>query len=292
MSYIVNHCEKLTLVNDDVSEIDTILSSLSCITEGDRRSIITHLVKDFGRKKRKDGTPYVNHLKHTLLNVLSQYGENISRIPVLVAILHDSIEDTRFKFEKLRDVFGIEVAICVDFLSKKAFWKFIGEVPDISQEESQAHHAQLFIIFKLLEMEGITHEYQIDEDDIPDKLKEYWKNLKSPYKKSQQEEYFGRFTSRKDMRLKLVSKLGIQGIHLEEIIIDEIVDAIISVKLADRLHNLGTLTENHQKKLDETLSYLKNIIQEIIDTPIGNQISTEISWLQHTYSGNNAQEAG
>lgn len=280
---IVTHCEKLITVNEEIKEIISILDSCKHVSREDKQNIIKHLVEDFWKKQRKDGSPYINHLKHTLLWVIEQYGSTIWRTALLVALLHDSIEDTKLRFEKIQDIFWWEIALCVEFLSKKAFWKFIWTVESISEEESVIHHEQLGTIFQLLSAHWVTHEYQIDEDDIPYEVTSFWKTLKAPYKKAQQDEYFQKFSSRSTVRKELYTLAQKRNIALIPEKLEELEKIIITVKLSDRLHNLSTLTENHQKKIEETLNYLKNLIKEILDTPIWRKLSTEISWLQHQY---------
>ena len=168
-------------------------------------------------------------------------------------------------------------------MSKKAFWKFIWTVEGISEEESVIHHEQLGTIFQLLSAHWVTHEYQVDEDDIPDEIINFWKTLKAPYKKTQQDEYFQKFSSYTTIKQAIYELAHNKNILLSDEKLEELVELIITVKLSDRLHNLSTLTENHQKKIEETLSYLKDLIKEILDTSIWRKLSTEISWLQHRY---------
>ena len=283
MSDIMTHIEILWLVNDEISEIINILDTNPEISETDKKNIVQHLVRDFWQKTRKDWSPYINHLKHTVIWVSEQYNGKPPRIALLIALLHDSIEDTRFKYERIRDIFWVEVALGVEFLSKKAFWKFIWKVPDISDEESILHHNQLSVIFQLIGFQWINHEYQIHDWDVPPQLAELLKNLKAPYKKAQQDEYFSKFLSRDTIRSELQKLIRSKNIEINDAQIDMLVDTIIAVKISDRLHNLCTLTENHKKKLQETLWYMRWLIKDIIDTPLWHKVSTEISWLQHQY---------
>ena len=54
---------------------------------------------------RRDGTPYLNHLRNTLENFVIHFPYEISRTALLIALLHDSIEDTPEDFKSIREKF-------------------------------------------------------------------------------------------------------------------------------------------------------------------------------------------
>lgn len=284
MPELRSYFDTIEFVNDEINDILDILDAFPSITDWDKKNILHHLGSDFWTKARKDGTPYVNHLKHTLLGVIEQYNNKPTRWAMLAAILHDSMEDTRLKYAKIKQFFGDKIWLCVEFLSKEPIWNFIWTDDTLPESEILQQHQNLAKLFQHLEWKWITHEYQIIDGELDPEYLEFIKQLKWLYKKSQQDTYFSKFDSRESIASWLTRLAEKRNITLEEGELDELVDTIIAVKISDRTHNLATLTENHQKKLQETLSYLKEIIAEIIDTPLWEKISTEISWLQYEYN--------
>jgi (p)ppGpp synthase/HD superfamily hydrolase len=67
--------------------------------------------KHFGQK-RLDGTPYIKHPAA----VAELVGNNLKA--EIVAILHDTIEDTNTTFEELKTKFGRDIAVAVYLVTK------------------------------------------------------------------------------------------------------------------------------------------------------------------------------
>lgn len=65
-------------------------------------------------QKRKNGEDYINHCKR-VAEAVSSRGEPYS----VVAVLHDTLEDTDLTREKIRDIFGAEVAFYVEVLTHR-----------------------------------------------------------------------------------------------------------------------------------------------------------------------------
>lgn len=63
------------------------------------------------RRKDRAASPYVNHLL-AAAETLARHGE-LERVPLLAAILHDTVEDTETTPEELSESFGEEVAAVV-----------------------------------------------------------------------------------------------------------------------------------------------------------------------------------
>ena len=66
--------------------------------------------------------PYINHVGSVTMEIMSSIIQSNpvkdSDLAVQCALLHDVIEDTEIKYEKLKDVFGFAVADGVEALSK------------------------------------------------------------------------------------------------------------------------------------------------------------------------------
>jgi (p)ppGpp synthase/HD superfamily hydrolase len=68
------------------------------------------------------GLPYLMHLSFVSMEIIAALAVEEVKHPNLAvqcALLHDVIEDTKIGYQKIREVFGTEVANGVDALSKK-----------------------------------------------------------------------------------------------------------------------------------------------------------------------------
>ena len=66
-------------------------------------------------QSRKSGDPYITH-PVAVAEILSELGMNTQTI--VAALLHDTVEDTPYSLEQLREDFGVEVADLVDGVTK------------------------------------------------------------------------------------------------------------------------------------------------------------------------------
>lgn len=65
----------------------------------------------------RGGQPYFTHPQRVAADVASEYGPD--HIAVVVAYLHDVVEDTPITVEEIAKLFGLEVAQAVDAVSKR-----------------------------------------------------------------------------------------------------------------------------------------------------------------------------
>ncbi|MDQ6530672.1 HD domain-containing protein [Flavobacterium sp. LHD-85] len=80
-----------------------------------------HDGQKYGGSNEGERVEYINHIGSVVLEVLnaSRLTDNMnSDLAIKCAMLHDSIEDTPFDFERVNDLFGIEVASGVLALTK------------------------------------------------------------------------------------------------------------------------------------------------------------------------------
>ena len=98
-----------------------------------------YLVADEGHRgqKRVSGEAYINHP----LQVAAILAElEMDDITIASAILHDVVEDTIFTLEEIEDMFGSEVALIIDGVTK------LGQIPFKSKEEQQLETYRKMII--------------------------------------------------------------------------------------------------------------------------------------------------
>ncbi|MXO04213.1 HD domain-containing protein [Flavobacterium sp. HBTb2-11-1] len=80
-----------------------------------------HDGQKYGGSNEGERIEYINHIGSVVFEVLnaSRFTENMNAdLAVKCAMLHDSIEDTAFNYEKVNDLFGSEVASGVLALTK------------------------------------------------------------------------------------------------------------------------------------------------------------------------------
>src|SRR5262245_66666178 len=81
---------------------------------------------------RKSGEPYITH-PLAVAQILAELGMDTTTL--VAALLHDTVEDTSYTMDELRDDFGGEVALLVDGVTKfeRAFYGEDAEVETIRQ---------------------------------------------------------------------------------------------------------------------------------------------------------------
>lgn len=166
---------------------------------------------------RRDGKRYFEHLRSVTDIVLKELPHPTLK-KVIVAMLHDMLEDTEVDFETLKNLFGEEIAIAVDLLTKKSIDHYLpdGEektyVQSLNAEEKESYYQQ--------------HKERLN----PIKEAGYYNRL---------------FDSRNDLA--------------------------ISVKVADRMHNLRDMlgassSKKIQEYINETSQYIIPGLESFDDT--------------------------
>lgn len=191
-----------------------------------RFTALYYLMKDkFAELERSSWERYFEHLREVVINTLSLPNPNTNK--VLIAIAHDSIEDTNKTFEWLNEDFWYEVAIAAQAISKDPWEQF--EDFSIEDEEERMKLAK-----KKRNEEYFWHLESFE------KFKEHVRNI---------------------AKNKLPNKI------LTEEEIETIAKNALDVKFADRVHNLSTQwhpddLEQVEKKVLETEKYFLNIARE------------------------------
>jgi GTP diphosphokinase / guanosine-3',5'-bis(diphosphate) 3'-diphosphatase len=72
-------------------------------------------IKRHGHQKRKSGEPYITH-PIAVANILLDMQMDL--VCLQTGLLHDVVEDAGVKLDELRDLFGIDVARCIDGVTK------------------------------------------------------------------------------------------------------------------------------------------------------------------------------
>lgn len=157
---------------------------------------------------RRDGKRYFEHLKSVTDIVLKEL-PHPSLNKVIVAMLHDMMEDTEVDFQTLKRIFGEEIATAVNLLTKKTIDHYMPDSPERDQVAAMATKEEKEAFYK-----------------------QNKKNLK-PFKENwYYSELFGSAN-----------------------------DLAISVKIADRMHNLrDMLGSTHPDKIVEYIEETEQFI--------------------------------
>ncbi|MDD3794283.1 MAG: hypothetical protein PHI37_05710 [Candidatus Gracilibacteria bacterium] len=131
--------------------------------------------KKFKDEYRDDGVRYFEHLREVVNNVLDLPNPNTQK--VLIAIAHDSIEDTNKTFEGLEEDYGYEVALAVQAISKEPWEEYEDfDIKDENERKDQAKkernkvyfgHLKNFETFKNhIKNLALVKGFELDEEKI------------------------------------------------------------------------------------------------------------------------------
>ena len=91
-----------------------------------------------GDQKRKSGEPYIIHPIAVATILFDELGMDMPSIAA--ALLHDVVEDTHYEIDEIREMFGEEIALLVDGVTK------ISRVDISNREEQQAENLRKMLI--------------------------------------------------------------------------------------------------------------------------------------------------
>lgn len=237
-------------------------------------------VKDlFNDSVRSDGTPYFYHLLETAYILLEESGlETLCIEDILIALLHDTIEDTNQDFNSLWRSLSSkwrEIAFWVHIISKPHFHTHIED----DDERSRYKNCLSEIGGNNIDLSwNIINESIVDTD-----LVDQYNKLKEEYKPIRNKKHFENYVDYETFKVYAKEEAH----HLSFSCSDEELDIIckrsLSVKFADRLHNLRTIdhlsNQRIFKKIHETIDYIVPIAKEV--NPImAQKLQDEIQKLQ------------
>jgi len=127
------------------------------------------------------GLPYLMHLSFVSMEIIAALAVEEAAHPDLAvqcALLHDVIEDTNIKYEKVEEVFGKEVADGVEALTKNKKIKKAKRLEDsIDRIREQSHEVWM------VKLADRISNLQIPPFDWSnEKIKSYWKSSKKIHK--------------------------------------------------------------------------------------------------------------
>lgn len=197
-------------------------------------------------KFRNNWDTYFEHLLQVALILVSFHDNNFCKITpetIIIALLHDIIEETNTTFEEIKEEFWPKFAIAVQVLSKDKI-KF--------NEEEKIIINESWILDNNWELIKNNKKWNLKNKEN--------KWLKIFYKKKDErnKNYFLRFKSYKILYNYIKKLVNYKNIQLTEDELKEITEVVLNVKYADRIHNLRTLWNKNNieqtiKKVNETI---------------------------------------
>lgn len=220
--------------NEDSEEFKSIYRNVA--------SAYTVMKDQFAEIMRDDWERYFEHLR-AVTNIVLDFIPNPNREKVLIALLHDAIEDIpEFDFKVIKALYWPKIAIAVQAVSKNNWKDYLND-----NELSLLNNLDTENQERIIEIEKI------------------WKERRN-------KEYFGHIDSIESMieHVKdIIFENWIGWLTEEEIV--EIAKNAIDVKLADRIHNLSTQWDENNvektiRKIKETKDYFLKIAKETNST--------------------------
>jgi (p)ppGpp synthase/HD superfamily hydrolase len=231
-------------------------------------------------------------LRETAL-VLLREKKDVSFDEIIIALLHDIIEDTDMDFKSIKFLFGEKIALAVFLISKKSPLDYIPENDEKNYEKKEELQKSWLLngnnkvktrylkIYK--EIKKIEKKLPQDWEKLIDEFKKLYDN--KTYKGKRNDDYFSHMKSLdkfKEYTKKTAEELWLT---LRDYEIEEIIKISLSAKFADRLHNLRTeevkkdFSEKNIKKARRKIDETKDIfykISEEFDEKYGTNFNKKI----------------
>ncbi len=234
-----------------LSQRDALLKAVSENNNYDYNTVVKAL--DFATEchegqNRRSGEPYIEHPINVAL-ILTGFGMDTESI--CAALLHDVVEDTEATNELVQKLFGKEVALLVDGVTK------LGKVPYYSREEQQSENLRKMLL-------SMAEDVRVVIIKLCDRLH----NMRTIDSLREQK--------RRDIALETIEvyapiahRLGIRGVkeELEDLSIRQL-DGIGYGEIISAL----TLRQKDRK---EFLDIIKSRISTCLNTAIGKEIYIE-----------------
>ena len=233
---------------------------------------------------RDTGDRYFEHLVRTAYNIMEKT-KNPSRLKILIALLHDVIENTNFiGFSDISNMFHDKtlwkkVALWVLLLTKDPVIKYIKKNQDHSSKKSydalvsfsNRQVKEKWEAFCIINEKGfLTREFRLRRKkwELTKKENEWfhkYASFKKKYSKQMSEDYYPRFSSTKTMKTLAQTYSSRNELSLDNDEIAEVVEAALDSKDADRLDNLETEAVSSNGKIRKKIEEYKRTFRPRIE---------------------------
>ncbi len=194
-----------------------------------------------GDQKRRSGEPYIIHPLGVAI-ILVQLGMDTESI--IAALLHDVVEDTKVTSKEVEDLFGKEVALMVEGVTK------LGQIPYSSREEQQAENVRKMLL-------AMAQDVRVIIIKLADRLH----NMRT-LNYMTEEKQLEKALETMEVYAPLAHRLGMKGIkeELEDLalkFLDPVAYAEIEKQLNLRKDQRLQFLEGIKKKISDRLDALK-----------------------------------
>lgn len=197
-------------------------------------------------QKRVSGEEYISH-PAAVAEILADL--NMDNTTIVAGILHDVVEDTEYSYDDIKNIFGEEIAILVDGVTK------LGKLDYRTKEEQQAESLRKMFI-------AMAKDIRVILIKLADRLHNL-RTLKCMSKEKQIE----KATETIEIYAPIAHRLGISKMKWE------MEDLSLRYLEPDRYKELG---EKVSKKREEREEYINDVIKAIEEKNIEMGIKSEI----------------
>ncbi len=260
---------------------------------------------------RNDWDRYLEHLRETAL-ILLREKKGVSFDEILIALLHDIIEDTDMDFRSIKFLFWEKIALGVFLISKKSpldyilkddkenyekkeklekSWllngnnriktKYLKIYKQIQKERKKGRHTPLSSKEKI---QKLTQKLPPNWEKLIEKYFKLYDN--EAYKETRNDEYFWHIKNLEAFEKYTRETAEKLWCSLGENELEEVIKNTLSAKFADRIHNLKTTEiktdfspknlEKAERKIEETENHFDTISKEF-DEKYGTNFNKKLN---------------
>ena len=196
-----------------------------------------------GDQKRKSGEPYIIHPIAVATILFDELGMDMPS--VAAALLHDVVEDTHYEIEEIKEMFGDEIALLVDGVTK------INRMQIASREEQQAENLRKMLI-------AMSQDIRV----IIIKLSDRVHNIRTLQYVPEEKR---RLTAKETLEIyaPIAHRLGIRAFK------EELEDRSISFLDPVAYNDIGERLEEQESQRQEFLEQIKVKITERVQETVG-----------------------
>ena len=213
------------------------------------------IARDFHKdQKRKSGEPYIIHPLHVAI-ILANL--ELDKESIIAGILHDVVEDTVMTLDELKDIFGEEVALLVDGVTKLTQLSWSKDKMELQAENLR----KMFM--------AMSKDIRVILIKLSDRLHNM-RTLEYMTEAKQQE----KATETMDIYAPLADRLGISKIKIE---LDDLCLKYLEPIVYEELQeNLDNRKESREAFVEEIVSEVKN---HMVDAEIDCQVYGRVKHL-------------
>ncbi|MCQ2522682.1 MAG: HD domain-containing protein, partial [Lachnospiraceae bacterium] len=188
---------------------------------------------------RKSGEPYIIHPLSVAI-ILADLEMDLETIAA--GLLHDVVEDTKYTAQEITDMFGSDVALLVDGVTKLEHWQFTGDDGQLNRLEMQAENLRKMFL-------AMAKDIRVIMIKLADRLH----NMRTlQYQKPESQQRIAKETM--EIYAPIAQRLGISKIKVE------LDDLSLKYLEPDAYYDL---VEKIATRKSEREAYIQSIVDEV-----------------------------